>query len=472
MFQMELMRRNAAGRLSEIAGPATLPIDKLMRTLGLRQSAMQDYETLPDRTQAHAAGLCQRRERLDRRARPLRRAGVPGAGRAAEMAAGGQPAVGQDHGAVAVDELAAGAVAPGAGRQGAADADRPALAAGGRAAIRKPRAPCRSSSPMPRLGWMRCCRASPRPSPCRTTRPTNGRWTAGTASPARRCWPATRICSSASPASGTWRGSTRRTRPLVGATAPGVPGVVMGRNRDIAWTFTTTGADVQDIFIEQPAGPGEYHDPRRPAPVHDPRGDDQGARPAGRGAEGALHPARPGDQRPAARTSTRCWRWTMANLAPDDTAAEGLFALDRPKTVAQAGKAAALITSPVQNLLVADRQHIGLFVTGRVPIRRAGDGIGAGHRRRLARLDRLGVRQSVAALCRSAERQAGERERADRAAGLPGVPRPRLVRRLAGEAHPADAGRRPTSTPRPGSPACRRMCAPPSRSRCCRRCWR
>ena len=33
-----------------------------------------------------------------------------------------------------------------------------------------------------------------------------------------------------------------------------------------------------------------------------------------------------------------------------------------------------MITAPVQNLLVADRQRIALYVTGRVPIRRAGDG--------------------------------------------------------------------------------------------------
>jgi penicillin amidase len=33
-----------------------------------------------------------------------------------------------------------------------------------------------------------------------------------------------------------------------------------------------------------------------------------------------------------------------------------------------------MISSPVQNLLVADRQGIGLFVTGKVPIRKAGDG--------------------------------------------------------------------------------------------------
>ncbi|HEY7578871.1 MAG TPA: penicillin acylase family protein, partial [Acetobacteraceae bacterium] len=65
---------------------------------------------------------------------------------------------------------------------------------------------------------------------------------------------------------------------------------------------------------------------------------------------------------------------SMANLAPDNTAAAGLLALNEATDVDQAGKAAAMITSPVQNLLVADRSQIALFVTGRVPIRRAGDG--------------------------------------------------------------------------------------------------
>jgi acyl-homoserine lactone acylase PvdQ len=42
MFQMEMTRRAGSGRLSEIAGPATLRIDRLMRTLGLRQAALAD----------------------------------------------------------------------------------------------------------------------------------------------------------------------------------------------------------------------------------------------------------------------------------------------------------------------------------------------------------------------------------------------------------------------------------------------
>ncbi len=37
LFQMELMRRAASGRVSELAGPATLPLDRTMRVLGLRR---------------------------------------------------------------------------------------------------------------------------------------------------------------------------------------------------------------------------------------------------------------------------------------------------------------------------------------------------------------------------------------------------------------------------------------------------
>ena len=61
MFQMELMRRAASGRLSELAGPATLPIDRLMRTLGLRQRAVADLAALPPDTrtmlEAYARGV-------------------------------------------------------------------------------------------------------------------------------------------------------------------------------------------------------------------------------------------------------------------------------------------------------------------------------------------------------------------------------------------------------------------------------
>ena len=48
MFQLDLMRRAASGRLSELAGPPTLKFDETMRTLGLRQSALADYAGAPE----------------------------------------------------------------------------------------------------------------------------------------------------------------------------------------------------------------------------------------------------------------------------------------------------------------------------------------------------------------------------------------------------------------------------------------
>ncbi len=160
---------------------------------------------------------------------------------------------------------------------------------------------------------------------------------------------------------------------LAGATSPGVPLMVLGHNGAIAWSFTTNGADVQDIFIETPVGPGHYQTPDGPRPfaVREERigvrgGPDEMLR-VRETRHGPVISDLFGANGPILAVA-------MANLQPGDTAAEGLLALNRAKSVEEAGRAAALITAPVQNLLVADRHTIGLFVTGRVPIRKAGDG--------------------------------------------------------------------------------------------------
>ena len=47
---------------------------------------------------------------------------------------------------------------------------------------------------------------------------------------------------------------------VIGGTMPGMPAVLTGRNEHIAWGLTTTGADVQDLFIERinPENDNEY----------------------------------------------------------------------------------------------------------------------------------------------------------------------------------------------------------------------
>ncbi|HEX3983234.1 MAG TPA: penicillin acylase family protein, partial [Acidisoma sp.] len=65
----------------------------------------------------------------------------------------------------------------------------------------------------------------------------------------------------------------------------------------------------------------------------------------------------------------------MGNLAPHDTDADGLMMLNQARWVSDVGLAAQRITSPVQNLMAVDTaDNIAFYTTGRVPIRRQGDG--------------------------------------------------------------------------------------------------
>lgn len=49
---------------------------------------------------------------------------------------------------------------------------------------------------------------------------------------------------------------------VMGATLPGVPAVVLGRNRHIAWGATNTGPDVQDLYVERVDGAGQVLSPQ------------------------------------------------------------------------------------------------------------------------------------------------------------------------------------------------------------------
>jgi len=51
---------------------------------------------------------------------------------------------------------------------------------------------------------------------------------------------------------------------VIGATLPGVPGVLIGRNQRIAWGFTNTGPDVQDLYLEKLDTAGNYLTPQGP----------------------------------------------------------------------------------------------------------------------------------------------------------------------------------------------------------------
>jgi penicillin G amidase len=372
MFQMELMRRNASGRLSEIAGPAALPLDRMMRTLGLRQHAVADLATLP--TDARAM--------LDAYASGVN-AWIAARGRfaAPEFLLLGAPERWQP-----VDSLLWGKTM-GLWLSANWRTELTRLELSGHVPktlieqlwplMRQVPRPDASLPPAFKLGAIqRPFRALPAfPDPFTLPPTASNEWAvdgrhSATGAPLLAGDPHLALGFP-----GIWYLARLETpgNVLAGATAPGIPFLVLGHNDHIAWTFTTTGADTQDLFVETPVGTGDYATPDGPKPfvVREER-----IRISGRPAEDlTVRETRHGPViSDLLGADSPVLAVAMGNLQPKDTAAAGLLALNRAATVAEAGVAAGEISSPVQNLLVADRHDIGLFMTGRIPVRRSGDG--------------------------------------------------------------------------------------------------
>lgn len=378
MFQMDLMRRAAGGRLSEIAGPVTLPIDRLMRTLGVERLARDDLSALPadvrDLLDAYAEGVNARLAARGRFAAPeFILLGRPRPWEPSDSLLWGKT-MGLWLSMNWRTELSRLALE---GRVPRAMIDElwPPKADGGRP---EAAAPPDSRFAQAAAAILAAVPAFPAPF---TLPPSasnewavDGRFTASGA-PLLAGDPHLNF---AFP--GIWYLARidLPDRSLAGATGPGVPGIVIGHNGRIGWTFTTTGADVQDVFIETLDGPDRYRAPggSRPFAVRQERIVVRGKPDEVLTVRETRHGPVISDlaPAPAGMPPGAVLAVAMGNLQPGDIAAAGLTALNRATNVEEAGKAAALITSPVQNLLVADHERIGLFVTGRVPIRKAGDG--------------------------------------------------------------------------------------------------
>lgn len=374
LFQMDLMRRQAAGRLSELVGAKALPIDRIARVLGWERRAEADYPQLPAET----------RRLLEAYARGVN-AYIAARGRfaAPEFLLFGRPEPWRP-----VDSLLWGKTMQSwLSYNARTELSRLALSNKLSPAQIDQLWPSDSSGGTPQMAF-----------DARLISAAHRLLAALPAFPDPFTLPAT--------ASNEWAVVGNRTKSgapllagdphldlnypaiwylaridtpdetLAGATAPGLPFLVIGHNRRLAWTFTTTGADTEDVFKESVLPDGRYETPNGPqsfATRHEiihVRGQPD--------VDLLVRSSRHGpiisDAMPNMAPVGEVLALQAADLAPHDTAAAGIEALDRAQTIGDAQEAAQLISAPVQNLLVADRAHIALFTTGRVPLRRAGDG--------------------------------------------------------------------------------------------------
>ena len=157
-----------------------------------------------------------------------------------------------------------------------------------------------------------------------------------------------------------------------GASLPGLPGVYMGQNNDVCWTFTNTMADVQDLFVERVDGDTYlFEDEWRPL----------------RTVREEI--AVKGRSEPLALDVRETHHGPIVNAALGADEAEPLAlswqALSEPTAFAgmfellEIGSGPELVgkleghTSPVSNLIWADRHgSIGYKTIGRLPLRRGG----------------------------------------------------------------------------------------------------
>ncbi len=168
---------------------------------------------------------------------------------------------------------------------------------------------------------------------------------------------------------------------LIGATLAGIPAMVLGHNGTIAWGFTNTGADTQDLFIERvdPEDPNRYLTPEGPAPfeVREERIQIAGAPPVALTVRVTRHGPVISDLLPdaAAFGRDRLVALAWSALTEDDLALQALLAVGKAQNWQQFVAALRDVGAPMQNIHYADTSgHIGFIAPGRVPIRRNGDG--------------------------------------------------------------------------------------------------
>lgn len=380
LSQMELMRRTVAGRLSEVIGEATLPIDRFMRTLGFHRLAERQVEHLSPRT----------REAL-------------------WAYAGGVNAYLQTHGGAWPPAFTVTGIEP--------EPWKPAhslawirlmalrLSFNWRTELVRAQLARRLSAEQIDFLWPDYPEDAP------VTMSKLARATAGLPldaladvlppvlrpTSASNAWAVSgELTESGKPtlandphlrleSPGVWYLARIETpeRTLVGATGAGFPFLVLGHNGELAWGLTTTHSDTQDLFIEKvdPDDGGRYLTP-------------EGSRPFGmrleqipvkdRAAEGfTVRTTRHGpvisdvsDEAAGVAAAGRVLALAWPALRADDRTPDALAALNRADSVDEALSAVEFAHSPQQNVFLADTQgHIAAVAPARVPVRKAGNGL-------------------------------------------------------------------------------------------------
>jgi penicillin G amidase len=158
---------------------------------------------------------------------------------------------------------------------------------------------------------------------------------------------------------------------VAGVTLPGLPYVIVGHNQRIAWGFTNVGPTVEDIYIETFNPEGQYLTPEgwkapehRSEIIHVKGNADVVVDVALTRHGPIISELLPGETRKLAL------RWTLY-----DGTHGPFFEVNSAQNWEQFRKAFSAFDAPGQNVVFADVDgNIGYQTTGKIPIRASGDG--------------------------------------------------------------------------------------------------
>ena len=163
---------------------------------------------------------------------------------------------------------------------------------------------------------------------------------------------------------------------VIGATIPGIPAVLIGRSESLSWGLTASYLDDQDLFLERlnPQNHGEYL-------------TEDGAVPfiqkptviAVEGQEALTRELRWAGSRPVLPSGSfgtdqiqpegHVFSLNWTGLTEDDRSIQGWLELMQATSTDQARVSLAEMVAPSHNVVLADRENISIVTTGRVPAR-------------------------------------------------------------------------------------------------------
>ncbi|HZR27049.1 MAG TPA: penicillin acylase family protein [Vicinamibacterales bacterium] len=174
---------------------------------------------------------------------------------------------------------------------------------------------------------------------------------------------------------------------VIGGTLPGAPTVVLGRNRRIAWGMTNVAADVEDLYREHIDASGrtvEFRGAQEPITVIPETIVVKGAPPIQLNVRVTRHGPLVSDAINANEAESKkdvksppleplAFRWTA--LDPEDSTVIAILKLNEASNWNDFTDALKYFVVPSQNLVYADVDgHIGYYAPAHIPIRASGDG--------------------------------------------------------------------------------------------------